>query len=475
MVVYLVGAGPGDPELITIKAKRLIKKAEVLIYDKLTNEEIINWANPRCKIIYMGKREKDSHTSQQIQKEINAALMKYGHNNLVVRLKGGDPFIFGRGGEEALVCENVGIKFEIVPGISSFYAAPVYAGIPITHREFNSSFAVLTGHESIKAKSAINWSRLPETLIILMGVARIKEIAKKLLNSGRYSSTPVAAIRWGTTINQETIITTLGSIADGIEGLSPPTVFVIGPNVNLHTKLNWFKKKIELVKDKKIVLARAKKDSTEDEGLFKSYNMKSVVMPLIEIVPQDFTLPNINDYDATVFTSAEGVKYVSNKFNFESYKGTFFAIGPKTKKIILEKYGQHAFIGKNYNSKGLGEYILENLKEGSKILLLRSSAATKTLFKMLSTKFEVAEQYIYDIKSLPVDPDLLKDANAIFVMSASCAKNLQQLDKELLKKPVIVSIGPETSRYLTVPHITATVHTIQGMINEYINYLWSEN
>ncbi|MHA1479546.1 MAG: uroporphyrinogen-III C-methyltransferase, partial [Promethearchaeota archaeon] len=250
MVVYLVGAGPGDPELITIKAKRLIKKAEVLIYDKLTNEEIVNWANPRCKIIFMGKREKNSHTSQQIQKEINAALKKYGHNNLVVRLKGGDPFIFGRGGEEALECEKSGIRFEIVPGISSFYAAPAYAGIPLTHREFNSSFAVLTGHESIKAKSAINWSRLPETLIILMGVARIKEIAKKLLNSGRHSSTPVAAIRWGTTINQETIITTLGSIADGIEGLSPPTVFIIGSNVNLHTKLDWFKKKIELVKDK---------------------------------------------------------------------------------------------------------------------------------------------------------------------------------------------------------------------------------
>ncbi|MHA2326224.1 MAG: uroporphyrinogen-III C-methyltransferase, partial [Promethearchaeota archaeon] len=164
MVVYIVGAGPGDPELITLKAKRLIKEADIIIYDRLINEEILVWAKAECKIVYMGKRDGESKSSQHRQKEINSAIIKYGRDYRVVRLKGGDPFIFGRGGEEALICEASNIKFELVPGISSFYAAPAYAGIPITHREYNSVFAVLTGHESIKTKSAIKWSALPETI-----------------------------------------------------------------------------------------------------------------------------------------------------------------------------------------------------------------------------------------------------------------------------------------------------------------------
>ncbi|MFW9875317.1 MAG: uroporphyrinogen-III C-methyltransferase [Candidatus Thorarchaeota archaeon] len=475
MVVYLVGAGPGDPELITVKAKHLIENAEVLIYDRLLNEEIINWANPSCKIKYMGKREKDYHNSQQIQKKINATLIKYGQEYLVVRLKGGDPFIFGRGGEEALICEEAGIKYEIVPGISSFYAVPAYSGIPITHREFNSSFAVLTGHESAKAKSAIDWSKLPETIVILMGVGKIKEIANKLLDAGRDPSTLVAVIRWGTTINQKTIISNLGEIAKGIEGLAAPSIFVIGSIVRLHSKLNWFERKLNLLKDKKIVLARANKNLPEDEELFRAYEIKPVVMPLIEIVPKEYSLPPINDYDALVFTSAEGVKQVIGKFDFESYKGTIFAIGPKTREKIVEVLKHNAFIGKTFNSEGLGKYILENFEEGKKILLLRSSAANKTLSEMLISKFNVSELYLYDIKNLDPAPDLVEDSDAIFVLSASCAKNLMQLERNLLNIPVIVSIGPETSRYLTIPHITSSVHTIQGMINEYLNYLWREH
>ena len=185
MVVYIVGAGPGDVELLTLKAKRLVENAEVIIYDKLINKKILDWAPLNCTLIYVGKREKDSETSQNIQKDINNLIQEYGPSKRVVRLKGGDPLIFGRGGEEAQICVHHNINFEIIPGISSAIAAPSYAGIPVSHRDFNSSFAILTGHESDKDESAIDWRYLPETLIILMGVKKIKETAKKLLDSGR--------------------------------------------------------------------------------------------------------------------------------------------------------------------------------------------------------------------------------------------------------------------------------------------------
>ena len=170
MVVYIVGAGPGDPMLITLKAKTLIQDAEVIIYDKLVDREILNWANPGCELIYVGKREKGSGQSGSIQERINELLKELGPKRIVVRLKGGDPFIFGRGGEEAQVCARLGIPFEIVPGISSAFAVPAYAGIPASHRDCNSCFAVLTGHESDKEDSMIDWEHLPENLIILMGV-----------------------------------------------------------------------------------------------------------------------------------------------------------------------------------------------------------------------------------------------------------------------------------------------------------------
>jgi len=475
MVVYIVGAGPGDTELVTLKAKRLIEEADIIIYDRLVNEEILNWAKAECKIIYMGKRDGESISSQQRQNEINSAIVAYGRDYKVVRLKGGDPFIFGRGGEEALICEASSIKFEVVPGISSFYAAPAYAGIPITHREYNSVFAVLTGHESIKAKAAINWSALPETIIILMGASKIQEISQKLIKVGRNKSTPVAAINWGTTLKQNTKLTTLGVLAEGLEGITPPTIFVIGVITNLHSKLNWFERKIKNLKDKRIVIARAKNHLKESEELFKAYKIKPISMPLIEVIPRKFDIPRLDDFNAIVFTSVEGVNRVGEKVDLSTFKGKVFAIGPKTRNLLFEKFQINAHMGKKYNSEGLGKQILTNLQKGDKVLLLRSSAATNVLKNMLKSIFIVSSVYLYDIKPLPADPNIVKDADAIFVMSASCAKSIELLDKKILKKPIIVSIGPETSKHLSIPHLTASEYTFQGMFNTYLNYLWSEN
>ena len=239
--VYIVGAGPGDPELLTLKALRLIKSAEVILYDRLINQEILLFAKPDCELVYVGK-EDGKHTIEQ--EKINELLLRYAHTReVVVRLKGGDPFIFGRGGEEALFLAEHGIEFEVVPGVSSFYSVPAYAGIPITFRGISSSFAVITGHEDPrKEKSNIDWESLKgiNTLIILMGVSRRKEIAKRLIEVGRDPKEPVAFIENGTTERQRVILTDLYELSTNPPEVNPPAIMVVGSVVRLREKLVSF-------------------------------------------------------------------------------------------------------------------------------------------------------------------------------------------------------------------------------------------
>ncbi|MHA1510395.1 MAG: uroporphyrinogen-III C-methyltransferase [Promethearchaeota archaeon] len=476
MVVYLVGAGPGDIELITLKGMRLIQEAEVLIYDKLANPQMLNWVKPSCKVIYVGKREGVSQGSQETQKRINDLIKKYGKTKRVVRLKGGDCFIFGRGGEEAQICVKEGIKFEVIPGISSFYAVPAYSGIPITHRDFNSAFAVLTGHESIKAKSSINFKELPETIVILMGIKNIKSIVQKLIDAGRDPNTPVAAIYKGTTKDQKTQITSLQEIKEKGILFTPPVIFVVGKIVTLHHTLNWFENKIKNLESKKVVLLRAQGHEFDNLELMKSYGLEVDFMPMIKVVPRTFNMPNIHDFDALVFTSVEGIKQIEGKkYEISDFKGTIFAIGPKTKDYINKFYKIQPSIGKQFNSQGLADYILENMEKDSKILTIRSSAASDVLHNKLSVKFRVNELHVYDIEAIPLNNEKIrriKEADAILVSSSSCAKGFQNIDQKILKNKKIVSIGPETSKNILIPHKTASVHTIQGMIEAYIDYLW---
>jgi len=239
--VYIVGAGPGDPELLTLKALRLIKSAEVILYDRLINQEILLFAKPDCELVYVGK-EDGKHTIEQ--EKINELLLRYAHTReVVVRLKGGDPFIFGRGGEEALFLAEHGIEFEVVPGVSSFYSVPAYAGIPITFRGISSSFAVITGHEDPrKERSSIDWESLKgiNTLIVLMGVSRRKEIARRLIEIGRDPKEPVAFIENGTTERQRVILTDLYELSTNPPEVSPPAIMVVGEVVRLREKLVSF-------------------------------------------------------------------------------------------------------------------------------------------------------------------------------------------------------------------------------------------
>ncbi len=235
--VYLVGAGPGDPELLTLRAVKVIRKADVILYDRLVSEDVLEFARKDCKFVYVGKRD-GKHTIPQ--EEINELLVYYGTvYETVVRLKGGDPFVFGRGGEEALYLSKHNIPYEVIPGVSSLYSVPAYGGIPITFRGLSSSFAVVTGHEATGKEKRVNWLAFKDidTLVILMGVRNRQRIAKDLIASGRDPSEPVAFIEKGTTAEQKVILSTLLEVATDPPHVEPPAIMVVGEVVRLHDKL----------------------------------------------------------------------------------------------------------------------------------------------------------------------------------------------------------------------------------------------
>lgn len=245
--VFLVGAGPGDPGLLTIKAVELLRKADVVIYDRLVSKSILELVPKRAKKIYVGKSSGKHELSQEKINElmINTAL----DDKKVVRLKGGDPFLFGRGGEEAEALADNHIDFEVVPGVTSALATPVYAGIPLTHRDYSSSVAIVTGHRAKNAETVVNWSNLAgsvDTIVILMGVESLESTANKLMEGGLDPNTPVAIIEWGTLKRQRSLIGKLGRIAKEAKerNVKPPAVIVIGEVVNLGRKLSWFKKSL---------------------------------------------------------------------------------------------------------------------------------------------------------------------------------------------------------------------------------------
>ncbi|MBT2662853.1 uroporphyrinogen-III C-methyltransferase [Bacillus sp. ISL-45] len=245
--VYLVGAGPGDPDLITVKGLRCLQKADVILYDRLVNPELLEHAKGDAKLVYCGKLP-NYHTMKQ--ETINHFLVKYAKKGLqVVRLKGGDPFVFGRGGEEAEECRKNDVQFEVVPGITSGIAASAYAGIPVTHRTLSKSFAFITGHQAGDVAAEHQWSHLAkavDTICVYMGVSHLSTIVKQLIEYGKSTQTPIALVHWGTLSDQKTVVGTLETIEEKVRDseISNPSMIVIGEVVRLHDKLNWFQEEI---------------------------------------------------------------------------------------------------------------------------------------------------------------------------------------------------------------------------------------
>lgn len=507
--VYLVGAGPGDIGLLTIKGLKCLQKAEVVIYDFHLNAQILNYINHDAEFIYAGKRGGHHEIEQE---DINKILIqKAKEGKIICRLKGGDPFIFGRGGEEAEVLAKEGIDFEVVPGVSSSIAAPAYAGIPLTHRSYSSSFAVVPGYEDpAKKESSIQWDKLTTgvgTIVFLMAVKNIEFICQKLIENGRPPDTPAAVIRWGTRADQKTITGTLKTIPEIIKEkeIKPPAVIVVGEVVKLRENLNWYEKKPLF--GQRILITRK---YTEELNELEELGAEIIEFPTIEIVPPenydelDKCIEKINTYNWLIFTSKNGVQFFFKRFfdkdnDIRDLKGLkICAIGKKTAQCI-KKYGLKVdTIPDKFNAEGLIKTFqtqFNNAKDitplkGLRFLLPRAEVAREILpekIKELGGEIDIPVTY-RTIKPHSHGKRLrrfLKEGKITLATFTSASTFNNFLDiigsdaQDLLKDVTIAVIGQITAKAVEEAGFKVSIipeeSTIEAMVKEIIKWIYIKN
>jgi uroporphyrinogen III methyltransferase/synthase len=501
--VYIVGAGPGDYGLITVKGLECVRTADVLIYDRLVNEKYINEAKEGCELIYAGKEASKHAIVQDKLNELIASKAEAG--NVVTRLKGGDPYIFGRGGEEALLLKERGIPFEVVPGISAFSAVPAYAGIPVTHRGYTSSAALITGHEDpLKIDSDIDWKSLAGigTLVFFMGVKNLAGICRNLIDNGVSEDTPAAIIERGTTPLQKTLLSNLKNIAAEAESkkISPPSIFIVGKTVGLSGELNWFETRP--LSGVKIIVTRAREQASELSGRLERLGAMVYETPMIKLeAPDDgyksldAALGGIKNYDLIVFTSVNGVSRFLERLyktggDIRSIAGpALAAIGEKTAGALNARYLKTDIVPQEYKAENLAEKIIETYKSKKlKILIARAQSARDTLIEKLNQAgHEVNLAHVYktvpaasgafDIKELLASGE----ADLVTFASSSTVDNfINAAGRDLIAAAVknddlkIAAIGPITAaaceKYGLTPDIQPEKYTIEALVDEIRSY-----
>jgi uroporphyrinogen III methyltransferase/synthase len=489
-ICYLVGAGPGDPGLFTLKGRACLEKADAVIYDYLCNPLLLKFAPEAAEKTYVGKKAGDHTLSQD---EINALLVeKTSAGKTVVRLKGGDPVVFGRGGEEAEALAAAGCRFEIVPGVTSAIAGPAYAGIPVTHRAHNTTLTIFTGHEDpAKSGSTLDYAaiaRTPGTKVMLMGVERLAEITGKLKEAGLDAATPTALVRWATTGSQETLTGTLSDIASRAEkaGFKAPAVAVFGEVVGLRDRLDWFEK-LPLF-GRRIVVTRTRKQAGELVERLRELGADAYELPTIRIEPapnkREFyeLVLDAHTYDWLVFTSPNGVDAFFAAF-FEIYKdarelgGTrIAAIGPATAERVRSFHLQVDLQPEKYVAEAIIEELeKENSVENLKFLLARAEGAREVLATELTRKGAIVDEAVA-YRTVPETEDLTgglkrfreEGADLITFTSSSTAENFAALKLPLPENLQTASIGPVTSKTMKRlgldVDVEAAQHDIPGLV-----------
>jgi uroporphyrinogen III methyltransferase/synthase len=493
--VYLVGAGPGDAGLLTLRGAELLRRADVVVYDMLVNRNLLLLAPPSAELISRGSQGTAEAKSQD---ELNTLMISRAcEGKCVVRLKGGDPYIFGRGGEEAEELAAAKIPFEVVPGVSSVVAAPNYAGIPLTHRAHCSTFTVLTGHEDPnKEDSDLDFeqiTRIPGTKVILMGLKRLRELTDTLVARGMSADTPVAIVRWGTTGRQQSVVGTLGTIA-GIaaqKNISPPAITIIGDVIKLRSKLNWFENRPLF--GQRIVVTRARDQAGQLASRLAEYGAEILEIPTIKIAPPDNkqdivdALLGLNSYDWLVFTSPNGVTAFFDLFfkRFQDLRDIggvrIAAIGPATAARLKELHLQVDLMPDEALASKIADAFdkyetIENLK----ICLLRAEVATPELPQALEELGAIVDD-VACYKTVPETEDptgagakfAADGADWITFTSGSTVEHFHarfNLSALLKKFPQtkLASIGPETSKAIQGLGLKADVeakeHTIDGLV-----------
>jgi uroporphyrinogen III methyltransferase/synthase len=488
--VYLVGGGPGDPDLITWKGRKLLAIADSILYDNLVNEHLLDLASANCERIYVGKK-KSAHAFPQ--EEICAMMIERARRGLtVIRLKGGDPFIFGRGGEEVEALAAAGVEFEVVPGVTSPLGIAAYSGIPLTHREHTKVVTFVTGHDV----HGIDWSKVgqSETLVIFMGIFAIREIAAEIQRYGRSGETPAVAVRWGTRPDQETVAGTLATIADQIEAadIKPPATVIIGDVVALREKINWFES-LPLF-GRKVVVTRAAEQAGELSDRLRALGADPIELPVISLAPPldpgplDRAIENLATYDWLIFTSVNGVRFFldrldQSRFDLRSLKARICAIGPATRRAIEALHLKVDLMPEEYVAESLVKAFAGESLAGKEVLLPRAAVARDVIpeeFSKLGAQVDVVEAYRNIVPQNAPERARetfggAKKPNWITFTSSSTVKNLLALvGKEALEGVRIASIGPVTSSTLCAHGLTVDVEakqfTIDGLVDAILNH-----
>ena len=499
--VYLVGAGPGALGLVTLRAKECIEAADVIVYDHLVNPEMLGWARDDAEIIYAGKEAGEHSLSQE---EINALLIEKAHGGkAVARLKGGDPFLFGRGAEEAQAIVDAGIEFEIVPGITSAIAGPAYAGIPVTHRAENSHVTFFTGHEDpAKTESAIDYAALAKlggTQVMLMGVERLGSITREMLRQGVRNNLPVALVRWATTGRQETLTGSLQDIAQLAiaSGFEAPAVAVFGEVVALRKTLNWYERRP--LSGKRIVITRTRKQASALSSKLRALGAQVIELPTIRIEPpndlRSFAelVQDAHIYDWIVFTSANGVEAFFEIF-FKLYDDAreigaarIAAIGPATAQRVKDFHLHVDLQPEEFVAEAV---VKEFQKQGSienlRILLVGAEKTRDVLLKELSALGAIVDQ-AFAYRTVPETRDttgarrqLAKEgADLITFTSSSTVENFLALGLPWPKGMQVASIGPITSKtardHGLKIDIEARRHDIDGLVEAIRSFFPGKN
>jgi uroporphyrinogen III methyltransferase/synthase len=468
MKVYLVGAGPGDPELITVKARRLLEQATCILYDNLANHSLLDLAPAQAERIYVGKKKSVHALSQE---EICALLIDRARTQDVVRLKGGDPFLFGRGGEEAEALHDAGIAFEVVPGVTSPLGIAAYAGIPLTHRSHTSVVTFVTGHEPER----IDWAKVgtAETLVILMGLTTFAEISRRMIENGRSPETPAAVVRWGTRPDQQTLTGTLASLPALIaqQGLKPPATFIVGEVVSLREKLNWFER-LPLF-GQRIVITRAREQSAGMIARFHALGAETLLLPAIEIQPLPWHLDDLPAYDWLVFTSANGARCFFDRIaDVREVKGRICAIGPATRAAVEAMRLKIALMGDEFVAESLLEAFAAHDLTNQRILIARAEKARDVLpegLRQRGAQVDVLPVYRTVAPAVDSPPDLSGADWITFTSSSTVENSVKLLGVERIRKMKVASIGPVTSataRELGLEvSVEASPYTSEGLVD----------
>ncbi len=516
-VVYLVGAGPGDPGLLTLRGAECLARADVVVYDRLAHPDHLRHVRPDAERVYVGKQS--AHHAMR-QEEINRLIVERAvRGQVVCRLKGGDPFVFGRGGEEAEACLEAGVRFEVVPGVTSAIAAPAYAGIPITHRDMASSFAVITGHERDGAGEAGNrpagpaegrrdWARIAwaaDTLVFLMGVERLGEITSRLMEHGRKPETPVALVRWGTWPQQEALVTTLGEAAEEVlrRGFKAPAVTIVGDVVRLRERLRWFDTRPLF--GRRVLVTRAREQASALSDLLREAGAEPVEFPVIRIQPpsdhsalddalrrqsevsiENGKLKIENPYSWIVFTSANAVRAARERLTALGLDSRAFAggriaaIGPATADALAEMGLRADFVPSRFVAESVVEEWPDREMVGKRVLLPRAAEARELLpdaLREMRAEVDVVTAYetVLDGSAADKVRARLRDGeiDAITFTSSSTAQNFvesvgSEFARGLSGKVLVAAIGPitaDTARDLGLPpDVMADEHTIPGLV-----------